>query len=160
MIVDHLKITCLKWKRKWNGIYITSLLEWSSVITFLGGGTYLLLTTGYYQLEEWVSLSYKACLFMIFFLIRSMSLLVLESFFMLNIWQLDPDKTTLALIDSLWPTSLALEMRSQPSIYQKYTSYSFFSDQSYQSVFFPTSSSQLNTSRQTPLAQGVTNMTY
>lgn len=89
-----------------------------------------------------------------------MSQLVLESIFMLNIWQLDPDKTTLALIDSLWPTSLALEMKSQPSIYQKYTSYSFFSDQSYQSVFFPTSSSQLNTSRQTPLAQGVTNMTY
>lgn len=43
---------------------------------------------------------------------------------MLTIWQLDPDKTALALIDSLWLTSLALEMRRQPSIYQKYTSYS------------------------------------
>lgn len=53
---------------------------------------------------------------------------------MLDIWQLDPDKTTLALIDSLWLTSLALEMRRQPSIYQKYTSYSSFSDQSYQSI--------------------------
>lgn len=60
-----------------------------------------------------------------------MSQLVVEFFFlMLSIWQLDPDKTTLALIDSLWLTSLALEMRRQPHIYQKYTTYSSFSDQS------------------------------